>query len=675
MKRSAALPELLCPAGNTECLFAAVEGGADAVYVGGKRFGARAFAGNFNDEELVRAINYCHLRGVKLYVTVNTLIEDTELAPAVEYCQYLYKIGVDAVIVADVGLISLLRRYVPDLELHASTQLSAHNALGADAAYGMGCKRVVLARELSGADIKAVTAKCKPEIEVFLHGALCVCHSGQCLFSSLVGGRSGNRGECAQPCRLPYGKNKYALSLRDLCLAGHIEELIDSGVASLKIEGRMKSADYVYTVTGVYRALLDAHRSATAAEHDRLRRAFSRDGFTDGYFTGKKSSPMCGIRSEADKNDSRALESRSFSPTRTPVRAVASFKLGEPATLTLYTESRSVTVIGDTPSQAINAPLTRQAVTERLSKMGNTLLSLAPSDVDVELDEGINLSPAAINALRRDAAEAMESSARKEYTLPELPKIASRRVKKKPLRTAELLREDTFSPELRASFDLVFLPLFSSEKALESTKAVHLPPVIMEGELPAVIEGLKRARSLGVLYALVSNIGHIPLVKDLDFIPYGGFRLNITNSASADYFDSLGVKAPLLSPELTLPKARDIGGGITVYGRIPLMITERCFIKDSFGCDRCDNAALTDRRGEKFPLMREFGHRNLIVNSAVTYMGDRQGELRRAEAVATHFIFTKETADEALRVILLYKSEKPLTGVTVRRLGRRDAKA
>ena len=276
MRRKDNLPELLAPAGDFECLVAAVKGGADAVYIGGKMFSARAYAKNFDVDEIKRAVTYCHLHRVKLYVTMNILIFGSELSEAVAFAKELYRAGVDALIVADVGLICALRREVPDFELHASTQMSVNNSIGADLAYDLGCTRVVLARELSGKNMKDVTEKCKAETEVFLHGALCVCHSGQCLFSSMIGGRSGNRGECAQPCRLPYNNGKYILSLSDLSLAEHITELIDSGVASLKIEGRMKSPDYVYTVTSIYRRLLDENRNSSKAENSKLERAFSR---------------------------------------------------------------------------------------------------------------------------------------------------------------------------------------------------------------------------------------------------------------------------------------------------------------------------------------------------------------------------------------------------------------
>lgn len=673
MRRSDKLPELLCPAGSTECLYAAVTGGADAIYVGGKRFGARAYASNFDDEEMRRAVNYCHLHGVKLYVTVNTLIEDSELPAALEYCSYLYSIGVDAVIVADVGLIAMLHRHLPELELHASTQLSVHNALGAEAAYDMGCRRVVPARELSLSNIKALTDGTRAEVEVFLHGALCVCHSGQCLFSSLVGGRSGNRGECAQPCRLPYGKGEYSLSLRDLCLAGHIRELIDSGVASLKIEGRMKSADYVYTVSRIYRRLLDEGRNARPEEQEELRRAFSRGGFTDGYFTGKLGKNMLGVRSDADKQDSRAIRGKTFEPIRTPVRAKASFKLGEPSTLTFYNDEKSVAVTGDEPVAAINAPLTKDALISRLSKMGNTMLSLSPDHIEIRLEDGLNLSPAAINALRRSAAERFEDSSRCKDPI-NIPSIESKRYESEPLRTATIMRPHTLSQELSQEFDVIFLPLFSDDEELSRVNGVHLPSVIMDSELPAAKKRLEEAAGLGIKYAEISNVGQISPVLEAGLIPCGGFRLNITNRRTAEYFSSLGVKNLTLSPELTLPKSRDVGGGAIVYGRIPLMITERCFTKDSFGCDMCDKAALTDRKGEKFPILREHPHRSVILNSAITYMGDKQRDLRAAGLNNLHFLFTTESAAEALSAIRAFNAERPLEGKPVRRMGRRDSK-
>ena len=676
MFRQNRLPELLAPAGDMECLYAAVAAGADAIYVGGKRFGARAFAKNFEIDELSSAVVYCHLHGVKLYVTLNTLIEDKEMASAVEYAAELYRIGVDALIVCDLGVMSEIRRYVPHLELHASTQMSVHNSLGCAEAASLGATRTVVARELSLEDIRRVVADSPCEIEVFLHGALCVCYSGQCLFSSLVGGRSGNRGECAQPCRLPYNNGKYPLSLKDLSLADHIPALIESGVASLKIEGRMKSPDYVYTVVSIYRRLLDEKREATRDENEQLRRAFSRGGFTDGYFTGKIDRGMTGIRSESDKQDSRQLAIGKFEPKRVNVRASVSLRLNEIATMTITDGERSVTAYGQIPSVAENSPLTSDGVRERLSKMGNTYLSLSTEDIDLILDENINLPPSALNALRRNAAELFESQRRE---LPEIiytqPRMAEG-FSKSRLFTAQFMSEDGFNAALgrarglMSALDISFLPHTASVESIRRAGGVYLPPVVFDSELEKLTDSLKIARENGVMYALVSNIGQIGLARSLGFRLIGDFRLNVTNGVSASVYRNMGVEHLILSPELTLPKARDIGGGLITYGRIPLMVTERCFIGENFGCEKCNKAALTDRKGEKFPLMREWEHRNIILNSVPTYMGDRRDELKSHRLFSYHLIFTTEGGEEITSVLRAHYESAALPR-RVRRVGRR----
>lgn len=675
MFRKNALPELLAPAGDMTCLYAAVSGGADAVYVGGKRFGARAFAKNFDLDELSQAVKYCHLHGVKLYVTLNTLIEDREMAEVVDYAYELYRIGVDALIVADLGAMAAIRRHIPDLELHASTQMSVHNSLGAAAAASLGVSRVVLARELPLSDIKSAVEGSPCEIEVFLHGALCVCHSGQCLFSSMVGGRSGNRGECAQPCRLPYNGNKYPLSLKDLSLAGHIPALIDSGVASLKIEGRMKSPDYVYTVTSIYRRLLDEKRAARTDENEALRRAFSRGGFTDGYLTGKLGGGMTGIRSEADKQDTRNGSVGIFEPKRLAVRASVTLRLGEPAEMILTDGKRWVKAVGQPPVAAENSPLTHEGVAARLSKMGNTCLSLEPRDIEITLDENINLPPSALNALRREAAERFESSGR-EIIKRQYTPVQKEKKDKVPRLSAQFLSEESYieaigrDEGLISEIDIAFLPLFSSIESLRQSCAVYLPPVIFDSELLDVKAALENAKKAGVMYALVSNIGQIGLARSFGFTPIGDFRLNVTNSESALAYRGLGVEVLILSSELTLPKARDIGGSLITYGRIPLMITERCFISENFGCESCGRSALTDRKGEKFPMLREFKHRNLILNSLPTYMGDRRDELASHRLNSHHLIFTTEGGDEIIKVLRAHKTGAELP-LRVRRVGRR----
>jgi len=676
MRRKSKLPELLAPAGSFESLVAAVAAGADAVYVGGKRFGARAYAKNFDTGELSRALSYCHLHGVKLYVTVNTLVEDREMREVLEYAAELYRIGVDALIIADVGALSEIRRAIPDLELHASTQMSVHSLSGAEEAFGLGCVRVVPARELSLENIRTITENSSAEVEVFLHGALCVSYSGQCLFSSMVGGRSGNRGECAQPCRLPYNGGKYPLSLRDLSLADHIPELIESGVASLKIEGRMKSPDYVFTVTKIYRTLLDECRVATPEEHHALLRAFSRSGFTDGYFVGKPESPMTGVRSEADKQESREAAVGVYEISRVPVSAEVKMLLGEPSVMTLRIADRCVTVTGDAPTAAQNAPLTEEGVKARLCKMGNTFLSLAPENISLVLGENINLSPGSVNALRRAAAEKLEDFSRPlpplDYSYDISPAYTVPLVSAQFFDFEEYMCARKYGASELSIFDVTFVPLFSPDAVYALTNGVSLPAVVTDSEEAEVVSRLKTAKNFGVKYALVGNLGHIALVKRAGLIPVGDFRLNITNGASLRKYLALGLDTAILSPELTLPQARDIGGSLIVYGRVPLMLTERCFMKENFGCHSCSSASLTDRKGEQFPMMREHPHRNIIFNSAITYMGDKERELGEFSIDSRHFIFSREAHGEIISAIRDFKRGAPLSGAkSLRRIGRR----
>lgn len=670
MRRKSALPELLAPAGDMQCLYAAVLGGADAVYVGGRSFGARAYAKNFDIDELRRAVVYCHLWGVKLYVTVNTLIYDREMKELSDFAAELWNIGVDAVIVSDIGAIREIRRRAPSLPIHASTQMSVHNTYGANMAERLGCERVVVARELSLGNISSITENAGIETEVFLHGALCVCHSGQCLMSSLVGGRSGNRGECAQPCRLPYNKGKYILSLSDLSLAAHINELIDSGVASLKIEGRMKAPEYVYTVTSIYRKLLDEGRPANKTERMELRRVFSRGEFTDGYFRGDKLSSMTGVRTEKDKQLTRDGGELSFEPRRFPVRANVEIKLGEPAKMTLIGNKKEVTVFGKAAEPAINAPLRKDDVRSRLSKMGATFLSLSCEDIELTLDDGVNIPPSMLNALRRDAAAAFEFCGRsarcEEFSAEKFARDMA-----KPMKTAQIFSKKTLEEFERADahgfFDIVFLP---AEHFSGSATGVAVPAVVTDAEVSDVLELLKNAKSKGAKYALVGNIGHIELARMAGLVPIGDFRLNITNQYAAKQYAELGISDRILSPELTLPMARDIGGGEIVYGRIPLMITERCFIKENFGCEKCNKAELLDRTGASFPMMYEYGHRNLIFNSRPTYMGDRKRELDEAKILHGHFLFTTESAREIRELTEAYRCGKSLSR-EVRRIGKR----
>ncbi len=559
------LPELLAPAGSPDALKAAVGAGADAVYLGMTAFNARMSAKNFTRAELCDAVAYAHERGVRVYVTLNTAVLDREMQRLIELVDFLYRSDVDALILSDLGLASVIRARYPDFELHGSTQCSGHNSDAAVFLAEHGFSLMVAARELDGKNLKKLISRSPIPIEVFVHGALCVSASGQCLMSAMVGGRSGNRGECAQPCRLPYN-NRYPLSLKDNCLAGHITELIEMGVSSLKIEGRMKSPDYVSAVVSVYRRLLDEGRNANQNEIAYLARVFSRNGFTDGYFTGDMKN-MNGVRTDENKAESGHIK---------PLYA----------------------------------------------------------------NEARNLAP--ISSYGRNPVS--------DNALPQ-PHYAEKAEKKQ--RSARFY--DTRSIPEDGGFDIVYLPLdrFDGKKA----NGVILPPVIFDGEIAAVRERLSAAKSAGALHALVGNIGHIALARELGFALHGDFRLNITNSYSASLFSEI-FDDYILSPELTLPQIRDIGGAkaVAVYGRLPLMTLE----KDP------GSRLLTDRRRVNFPVICE-GGRFILINSVPVYMADRDAELAKAGKIGRHFIFTVEGPQEVRYVISNYEKGLP-TKKEIRRI-------
>ena len=673
MKRKSALPELLAPAGSEAALIAAIAGGADAVYLGMNEgaSNARTLAENFSREQLLRLIPIAHAHGVKIYVTLNTMTYENELAAIVELAGFLAEAGADGVIVADLGLASLLHQAVPALPLHASTQAFAHSTRSADALARLGFSRVVLARELSEKDIRTVTERSLAETEIFLHGALCVSHSGECLFSSLVGGRSGNRGACAQPCRLPYN-GAYPLSLKDYSLARHIPALIESGVASLKIEGRMKTPAYVFGVTRIFRRLLDEGRAATDAEMQTLERIFSRSGFTDGYFTGKLTD-MGGIRRTADKEASKEENGAPSALPALPVKGHAFLRADEPSVFTLTFSTKDgkeicVSATGTSPSYAQKAAMTRENVNERLSKLGGTGFYL--STLSLTLDEGLFLPVSVLNALRRDAVCSLLSRLREREASGDSPvdptSTPPEAACKKHLRTALFYRADTFAAVPKDAFDVCFLSYLASLERKESDPlpdGIALPPVLFDSEEEAVKKHLCACRTLGVRYALVSSIGAISLAKECGLIPIGDHRLNVANRESARILRALGLCHLLASAECTPAQARAFDGAVISYGRIPLMLTERCFVKETVGCKKCGNASLCDRKGVAFPVLREFAHRALVVNSLPTYLADTTLLDR---PVSTHMIFTTETPKEAIAVLRAYRARASL-GIPVRR--------
>ncbi|MBQ3126842.1 MAG: U32 family peptidase [Clostridia bacterium] len=579
---------------------------------------------------------------------------------------------------ADLGVAAMLRRQIPTLELHASTQASGHNAEAARRLAELGFSRMVCARELSQADLRTLVAESPIEIEMFIHGALCVSHSGQCLFSSLVGGRSGNRGACAQPCRLPYtvgGREAYPLSLKDLSLAAHVPSLIELGVASLKIEGRMKSPEYVRDVTAIWRRLLDERRGADAAEMRRLADIFSRGGFTDAYFRGLvpdgNNSAMLGVRSADDKAASRALESfRAITRTQ-PLRLTAVIEADAPMTLTAEAGGRTVTVAGDIPQPARTAPLDEDAVIRCLSKLGGT--PYRAESIGVKLGEGLMVPVSRLNALRRAAIEALSPhEAHPDFDagayVPGEGVARPRDGGKAPMRVARFRRPEQITPDARDYFDRIYLPL---DRFTGAADGVVLPPVILDGERALAEELLREAVLTGAEEALVGNLGHLDLVRGAGLVPHGDFRLNVVSGEALAALRGVGMADCLLSPELTLPQVRDFAGArsIIVYGRVPLMVLEKCAIREVADCMVCahDGARLVDRRGVRFPMLREWRHRTLIVNSRPTYMLDKAAALRAAGVTEEHYLFTVETPAEVDAIIAAAKAGSAPTG-EVRRI-------
>ena len=665
------LPELLCPAGSPAALDAAIEGGADAVYLGGAAFNARMFAKNFGGDDLRSAVLRAHSYGVKVYLTLNTLVTDRELPEFLRAAYDAHAAGVDAIIVADLGGAAAIHRVYPEIELHASTQASGHCSDMGKQLAALGFSRMVIARETSADDLKRTIEESPIEIEAFIHGALCVSHSGQCLFSSLVGGRSGNRGECAQPCRLPFAcgrKQGYPLSLKDLTLAAHVPALIEYGVSSLKIEGRMKSPEYVRDTARIWRRLLDENRAATPEELKRLSEIFSRGGLTDGYFTENIGHGMLGIRSDADKSQSRALEPFTGITKKLPLSVSAEIKKDAPCKMTLSHGEHRVTVSGEIPQTAINAPLTRDSAEKNLTKFGGT--PYAVSSFELTLDDGLMLPLSKLNELRRSALEALNQAkeqAKEPIEKRDYSPLRSQE-KRKAHNTARFYDAEQIPPVAFDYFDVIYLPL---HKHAEGVSGVVLPPVIFEGDMPRVKVMLADAKQRGAQYALVGNVGHLAAVKESGLIPVGDFRLNATNNESVLQLEKLGLQETFLSLELTLPQIRDIKGNTAVvtYGRAPLMTLEKCVIKEIADCNICakGKAILTDRRGVTFPVLREWEHRNVVYNSLPTCMSDKQELLDRHGVTNRHFIFSTETRKEVEEIILAHQKKLPVKD-TVRRL-------
>lgn len=599
-------------------MIAAVRSGADAVYIGAKTFSARAGAHNFDEDEMRECVRYCHERGVKVHLALNTLIFDDEMRGALELAKAAARADIDALIIQDIGLVSLIKKAIPELPLHASTQMTVHTPYGAKALYEMGFERVVVSRELSLDEIREIREFCpEVELEAFVHGALCMCVSGQCYFSAMLGGRSANRGMCAQPCRLPmqFGGNDHALSLKDNGSLLYLRELEKIGVASAKIEGRMKRPEYVAAATAAAKEARD-NGTIRPATQEKLRSVFSRTGFTDGYLSGKIGAEMFGYRRKDDvvTADNQLLKDLRASykdeAQRVPIRFHLTVRAGERMTLCADDGERSVTVTSADPAEkAVNVPLSAERAEKSLRKTGNTPYSVAAFSAD--LDEKAAVSAAALNALRRDALDALSEkrAVRHHYTINEIniedmldepaQKNAVDWVCSKNMELPKECKKD----------QLIFISL----DGLADTEQVKAmldkgyrlgveAPRVMFGNEKEVYAKLKALRELGLKHLLAHNIAAVYMGKEPGFTVHAGFGMNLANSWSLQWAKDYGIADAEVSIELSQKQIvrlnKSIPVGMIRYGYLPLMISRNAPAGNNESCKK--EQFLQDRKNEKF---------------------------------------------------------------------------
>lgn len=646
--------EILAPAGSQESLIAGVRCGADAVYLGGKALNARRNAGNFDDEQLFEAVKYCRSHGVFVYQTLNTLCRDDELDSVYNAVKYSLEIGVDSFIVQDIGVAKMIKKSFPAAKLHASTQMSVMTPEGVAALKEMGFSRAVLPREMTADEILEIRKSTDLELEIFVHGALCMSVSGQCLLSAMIGGRSGNRGLCAQPCRLPFSAKRNGscdLSLKDLSLIKNLDEIGNLGVISLKIEGRMKRPEYVAAAVTAIKKAIDGNYDYK--DEIDLKSVFSRSGFTNGYFADNRGRDMFGTRQKEDvvsakdvlKNFAHLYDNEN---PLLPIDMDFVCRSGEKISLTASALGKTVTVFGDIPEKAINKPTSRDSVLEKLSKLGGT--QFYAGKINAAVDDGLAVSVSKINALRRAAVEMLCEQGKKEVEAHPFERPSKVIRAGAPYYTARFSCADQV-PD-KHPFKYIFIPIWSSaEDFIDNRAGVEIPRG-MFGREKEIEQKLIKLKKAGVKYALCGNLGSYTLAKRLGYTVFGDFGLNIFNSVSADMIEN-----PILSPELTASQINGInakGKGFIAYGNIPLMLTRNCPVKNSIGCEKCrKNGGLTDRKGVTFPVVCSPYPCVEILNSVPIYLAERMAEFN---ADFAHFYFTKESAEQVKEIISLYEN-------------------
>ncbi len=652
--------ELLSPAGDFESLKTAVKNGADAVYIGGPYFSARKNAKNFTEEEIKKAVDVCHLYGVKVYVALNILIKQEELERAVLYAKKLIELGTDGIIVQDLGVLSLIREMSDEIKINASTQMTICSSDGVNLLEELGVNRVVLARELSKTEISNIREKTEIELETFVHGALCISFSGQCLMSSIIGGRSGNRGACAQPCRLPFTLLKDGapvteeaplLCTKDLCLAEEMETIKEIS-DSAKIEGRMKSAEYAGIVTQVYhKALLG---EASEDEIRTMLSVFSRGGSSDGYFHGRAFGEMMDKSGKekvtATKETVTDIKETNLEKKR-PLHLSLTAKVGEPITLAAESDGFFASASGDILEPAKNGKFDKERASAQLNKLGDTCFYAEKIEI---LEEGTPfVAVSALNGLRREVCEKMEKEIAASFEKTAKDVHITQRLEKKtkePTLSVSVRTKEQYDAAKELGIQEIYLSHDIFDGIQEESGVYSMPALTKEGE------STKEIRAERVL---VQNLGQVKSLAGK--VLYGGERLNITNSESLEVLKKLGFERATLSSELNLKELRsvikntDFPTEIICYGRMPAMLIENCIIKSHYRCAKEGGTfSLSDRKGELFPILCE-NCRNVVLNSVPIYMADKLSDLLSLGVDTLRLNFTIETKEETARVIKAYQ--------------------
>ena len=673
--------EILAPVGSEEMLHAAVFSGADAVYLGFSGFNARTGAGNFDADSLKEAVRFCHARGVKVHVALNTTVYGGELASLCDAIRAVAASGADAVICQDLAVATLIGKIAPQLPRHGSTQMSVHTLQGALELKELGFTRVVLARELSLPEVEQITRHCGIETECFVHGALCMCVSGQCYMSAFLGGRSGNRGSCAGPCRLPFEANAlpegkpgrlHHLSLKDNSVIDKLDQLQAIGVASAKIEGRLRTPEYVAAAVS---ACL-AGREGRAYDRDLLKNAFSRSGFTSGYLDGKIDGTMFGVRSEADaeltKKTLPALrELYRRERSRVPVRMKLEIEEGGEKLTVTDADGNKAFAYGDFEPQPARADPT-ESLKRSLAKTGGT--PFAAENIEVEMDEGPWFVPGStVNELRRGALDALLK--KREVLRPwpvqdvELEPLPQRTLPPRRTLRARFERWDQVPEQALSGVEYLILPIAQAARVPREWRGKTLLelPRVMFGKLEEdTARRVAATQDAGFAGYEVSNIAHLRLCRGLPMS--GGFGLNVTNQVAAQFYADNGLGSVLILPETKdsdistiapTHAGKPVPTGVLVYGHMPLMVTRACPLQNIHDCAHCDKTGvLTDRKAKKFPVRCGMGVRT-IYNPVPIYMGDKPGALTVDYGVA---YFTLESREEAAAILDNIRVHAPFEG-------------